>query len=260
VLLDTLNSGHDVHAATAKDVFDEIPEDCPVEKVKERYPDIRDDAKPVNFGIIYGIGARKLSKQLDCSQDKAQSIIDRYRASRPGVSAWIDKQHEMTTKHGFVYTLLGRKRHIPLGPVSVSRMEHARSRAQRRDWKYKKYRAQRIGQNSPIQGGAADIINVAMVQVRDWARNMQAIEIPREHILTPSSNISKPDVSWKDPLWGNWFRMLIQVHDEIVCEFHPSIANWGMDTVVDIMESGYSLRVPLIVDAALGYNWNDTKK
>lgn len=257
-LLTTLREGTDIHGKTAKMMFpDRIPDDVGPDQVKAQYPKVRDDVKPVEFGTIYGAGPAEVSRQLGIpklrdnagpEETSAEEIIDRFKHEiYPGVGKWIDKQHRFVRSHGYVYTYLGRKRHIPLAFISDTYEN-----------KKQLWRAQRIAQNSPIQGTAADIINTAMVKIRSFARRHNPSEADTT-FLAPDTPVEHTQ-DFESPLWGEWMRMLLQIHDELVMEFHPAIANWAMDKTVGMMEDVVTLDVPLVVDAALGVDWHRTKE
>ncbi len=245
VLKDILIQGHDVHSATAKLVSDEIPEHITIEEIKDLYPELRSNAKPINFGIIYGMGAKKLADTLDIEKTEASDMIEDYLNAYQGVQAWIKAQHDDVRNYGFVKTLLGRKRHLPAGML---RETH--------DNRSLVWHAQRQAQNAPIQGTAADIIHTAMVDM--WRYFTKTPALGHAEWMSPEEipgHYKPKNLPFTAPIWGNWFKMLIQVHDEIVGEFHPALANWGLDKVQSLMEEAVQLTVPLTVDAKLGVNW-----
>ncbi len=249
VLKDILIAGHDIHSATAKLVSDDIPEHITIEEIKELYPDARNNAKPVNFGIIYGMGPNKLAQALDIEKETAANMIEDYLDAYKGVQAWIKAQHDEVRNYGFVKTLLGRKRHLPAGML---RETH--------DNRSLVWHAQRQAQNAPIQGTAADIIHTAMVDI--WRYFTKRAPLGEVEWLLPNEipgHYKPKDLPFTEVIWGNWFRMLIQVHDEIVGEFHPALANWGLDKLRNLMENAVQLNVPLTVDAKLGINWYAAK-
>lgn len=141
-LIQAFRSGQDIHAATAARIFHK-----PIEEVTK---DERRRAKTANFGIIYGISAFGLSRQLDCSRQEAKELIDGYFAAFPGVIAYIESQKERARQLGYAETLFGRRRYLP---DINSRNATVRSFAERN------------AVNAPIQGTAADIIKMAMVRI-----------------------------------------------------------------------------------------------
>jgi DNA polymerase-1 len=144
-LLDAFRNGRDVHKATAAEVFG-----VPLEEVTS---DQRRSAKAINFGLIYGMSAFGLAKQIGCDRKQAQAYIDLYFARYPGVQAYMDRTREQAAEQGFVETLFGRRLYLP--------DIHAKNQALRKG-------AERTAINAPMQGTAADIIKRAMVAVDNW--------------------------------------------------------------------------------------------
>ena len=141
-MLAAFNADHDIHAATAANIYK-----VPIEEVTS---DMRRKAKTANFGIIYGISAFGLAQQLDCSRSEAKALIDGYFAAFPGVIDYIEHQKQLAREQGYAITLFGRKRYLP---DILSHNATVRSFAERN------------AVNSPIQGTAADIIKMAMVTI-----------------------------------------------------------------------------------------------
>lgn len=263
VLVPAVIAGEDVHALTAQGVFDEVPNHISLAEVKEFYAEYRKKAKPINFGVIYGMGPQKLAATLGITVDEADEIINvRYMRKYPGVAAWIQRQHAIARKHGYVMTAIGRKRHLPAATLDPN---ERRNRALIKQ-------AERQAQNAPIQGFAADVMELSMLRIREYMQNTM-LDVANPVMVMPGRNGELPVPGpaffagpghWFNTqdgaLWGNHVRMLLQVHDEIVQEFHPSVANYAMDESVRIMENIVQLRVPLRVSAALGANWYDTKE
>ena len=195
--------GLDIHAATAAKVFN-----VDIAAVTREQ---RSKAKAVNFGIAYGQGAFGLSQNLGIPRAEAKQIIDDYFAQFPGVRNYMDEMIGYCRTNGYIKTLMGRRRYLPditSGNNTV--------RAQ----------AERVAINAPMQGTAADIIKVAMVNIH------------RE--LKQRSMRSK---------------LLLQVHDELVFDAHNEEAEDLKGLVRDRMEGAMQLAVPLVVDMALGKNW-----
>ncbi|VXB49733.1 fused DNA polymerase I 5'-_3' exonuclease; 3'-_5' polymerase; 3'-_5' exonuclease [Pseudomonas sp. 8BK] len=144
-LLDAFRHGRDVHKATAAEVFG-----VPLEAVTS---DQRRSAKAINFGLIYGMSAFGLAKQIGCDRKQAQAYIDVYFARYPGVLAYMERTREQASEQGFVETLFGRRLYLP--------DIHAKNQALRKG-------AERTAINAPMQGTAADIIKRAMVTVNNW--------------------------------------------------------------------------------------------
>ena len=203
-MLEAFQSGKDIHRATAAGVF-EVPFD---EVTKEQ----RYRAKTVNFSIIYGAGATNLSQQLNIKRTEAQQIINQYFKTYTGLKHYMEETVEFARKNGYVTTLLGRRRLIR-GLNSNSSLERSN--------------AERIAINTPIQGTAADMIKVAMV------------------------NIYK---AFKEK--GVRSKMISQVHDELVFDAY----NPELETIKPIIEDKMKnaipgLKVPILVGMDVGDNW-----
>jgi len=150
-LLDAFSTGSDIHQQTAAEVFG-----VPTDQVTK---DQRRSAKAINFGLIYGMSAFGLAKQLGVERSVAQAYIDRYFDRYPGVKAFMDRTRERARELGYVETLMGRRLHIP---------DIKSSNGQRRQY------AERAAINAPMQGTAADLIKQAMIDVHDWIESQDA--------------------------------------------------------------------------------------
>jgi len=191
----------DIHRETAARAFG-----VPIEAVTD---ELRRQAKTVNFGVIYGMSAFGLARSLGISNAEAARFIEEYFAQYPDVRRWIDATLERARADGFVTTLLNRRRYIPdLNSTDVN-MRKA---------------AERVAVNTPVQGSAADIIKLAMIQA-DRA------------------------------LAGTGAQLLLQVHDELVAEGPAETAEAVADTLRRSMESVVTLNVPLKVDVGVGRTW-----
>lgn len=195
--------GEDIHAATAAKIFGK-----PIDEVTSEE---RRRAKTANFGIIYGISAFGLSQRLDIPRGEAKALIDGYFASYPKVKEYMERVTGQARRDGYVTTLFGRRRY--LNDIN-SRNVNARGLAERN------------AINAPIQGGAADIMKIAMIEV---ARRFR-----EEGIVS---------------------RIILQVHDEIVVDMLASERGRVERIVREAMEGAASLTVPLIVDCGVGRNW-----
>jgi len=202
-LQEAFRRGEDIHAATAARVFGVSRERVDKE--------MRARAKAVNFGIVYGQGAFNLSRQLGISRSEAQSIIDAYFERFPKIREWIERMHAEARRQKAVYTMFGRRRRLP----DIDNSNH-NLRAN----------AERIAQNTPIQGTAADIIKLAM------------IELHRE--------MKKKGLESK---------LVLQVHDELVFEVPKDELDLLRQLVREKMEGAANLKVPLTVDMAEGKSW-----
>ena len=160
VLAQAYRTGQDVHAATAEKIF-HVPQ-------KEVTPDLRRRAKTINFGIIYGMSAFGLAKDLNCSTEEAQNYISAYFATHPEVKEYMDENIRKAREDGFVTTILGRRRYIP---------ELKSGNYNQRSF------GERAAMNMPLQGSAADIIKIAMLRVADRLKreNMRAKLVLQVH-------------------------------------------------------------------------------
>jgi len=204
-LLTAFSNGVDIHSATAAEVFD-----VSVDLVTT---DLRRSAKAINFGLIYGMSAFGLAQQLGLSRKQAQSYIDLYFARYPGVKNYMDNIRLQAKEQGYVETLFGRRLYLP--------EIHSRNAARRQY-------AERTAINAPMQGTAADIIKIAMLNCHQWLQDNQ------------SNN-----------------KMIMQVHDELVFEVEEEKVDSFSDAIRDIMCSAAQLDVPLIVDIGAGNNWDE---
>jgi DNA polymerase-1 len=199
--------GQDIHAATAAKIFNVAPDLVTIE--------MRTAAKRVNFGLLYGMGAFSLSKDLGLSTAEAKEFIEAYFGQFPGVRRTLESVVETARADGVVTTLFGRERPIP--------EIHASNGAVRAN-------AERMAQNAPFQGTAADIVKIAMTRVDRRLREA-----------------------------GASARMLLQVHDELLFEVPENDAEALRKLVVAEMEAAASLSVPLRVDTGIGANWLEAK-
>ncbi|MBQ6959128.1 MAG: DNA polymerase I [Bacteroidales bacterium] len=197
--------GADVHRSTAARIFHIAPEDVTAEQ--------RRHAKVANFGIIYGISAFGLSQRMGISRTEAKTFIEEYFRSYPGVKDYMDRVVAEAREKGYVETLFGRKRFLP---DINSRNAVARGLAERN------------AINAPIQGGAADIIKLAMIAV---SRRLDTE--------------------------GLRSRMVLQVHDELVFDVVPDERERIVEIVKQEMESVCTLKVPLITECNYGKNWRE---
>ncbi|MBR5331963.1 MAG: DNA polymerase I [Muribaculaceae bacterium] len=202
-MIEAFRSGADIHSATAAKVYGVSLDDVTDEQ--RRY------AKTANFGIIYGISAFGLSERLSISRADAKMLIDGYYASYPQMRQYMDDNLEQVRKDGFVSTIKGRRRYLP---DINSRNAVVRGYAERN------------AVNAPIQGSAADIIKVAMIDIaRDFANE------------------------------GLRSKMIMQVHDELVFNVVPEELSRVEELVKKNMENAYHGRVALTVSAGVGNNW-----
>jgi len=206
-LIDAFRRGQDIHVRTASEVFGVPPDQVS--------PDMRSAAKAINFGIVYGISSFGLARGTGLSREDAQRYIDDYFQRYPGVRRYIDTVIEAARERGYVTTLFGRRRYLP----------DLRSR----NWARRSF-AERTAMNSPIQGTAADIIKLAMVEAHRRLREE-----------------------------GLRARLLLQVHDELVLEVPKDELARTARLIHDAMARVVELAVPLVVDVQAGPNWLDTE-
>ena len=195
----------DVHSATAAEVFDVSLEGVTTDQ--------RRKAKAINFGLIYGMSAFGLAKQIGVARGEAQEYIDRYFARYPGVADYMDATRAIAHEQGYVETLLGRRLYLP--------EINARN-------KQRQLAAERTAINAPMQGTAADIIKLAMIDVDAW--------------LTDTGLDAK---------------MIMQVHDELVFEVADDACETLCDNVTQRMANVIELQVPLLTDVGVGDNWDE---
>ncbi|WP_339841901.1 DNA polymerase I, partial [uncultured Alcanivorax sp.] len=204
-LTDAFEKGLDIHRATAAEVWGK--------SLEEVSDNDRRNAKAINFGLIYGMSAFGLAKQLGLPRKEAQDYIDLYFERYPGVKRYMEETRAQASEQGYVETLFGRRLYLP---------EIRSSNGQRRQ------AAERTAINAPMQGTAADIIKKAMIKVHDWL-----------------------DTTHFDA------KMIMQVHDELVFEVAENQVDDLVKEVKARMESAAELKVPLIVDAGVGENWEE---
>ena len=206
-MIEAFKHGLDIHAKTASEIF-HVP-------ITEVTKDMRRKAKAVNFGIIYGISSFGLSEDLGINVSEAKEFIDAYLRTFPGIKQYMDEVILNAYRDGYVKTLTGRKRIIE-------------------EIKNKNYlirqSGERIALNTPVQGTAADILKIAMIEI--------AKEMTRLNLKS---------------------KMLVQVHDELVFEVYETEEEILKELVTRIMTSCYKLNVPLEVDYEIGNNWYDAK-
>lgn len=202
-MIEAFKQGEDIHASTASKVFN-----VPIEEVTREQ---RSNAKTVNFGIIYGVSAFGLSNQTDLSRSEAKALIDTYYETYPKLKNYISKQVDFARDYGYVQTVLGRRRY--LNDIN-SRNAVVRGAAERN------------AVNAPIQGSAADIIKIAMINIY---KNLTA-----GHFKT---------------------KMLLQVHDELVFDVYKPELDTVSKLIKTEMEHAFKLSVPLDVEIGLGSNW-----
>ncbi len=203
-MIEAFRENQDIHSSTAAKIFHLSSPD-------QVTKDQRRKAKTANFGIIYGISAWGLSQRLNIPRKDAKELIDEYFKNFPDVKKYMDDRIEFARKHGYVETLEGRKRFLP---DINSRNATVRGMAERN------------AINAPIQGSAADIIKIAMLEIY---RSMQ-----KENMRS---------------------KLILQVHDELIFDTHNAEVDKLTEMAIDKMMTAYKLDVPLTVDTGTGNNW-----
>jgi DNA polymerase-1 len=206
-LLNAFAEGQDIHTATASEVFD-----TPVTQVSIEQ---RRNAKAINFGLIYGMAAFGLSKQLNIPRHDAQKYMDLYFERYPSVLTYMEDTRQVAKDKGYVSTVFGRRLYLP---------EINASNGMRRKG------AERAAINAPMQGTAADIIKKAMLAVDGWIETLPIDDV----------------------------RMIMQVHDELVFEIKQYKLTEYKNKIILLMEQAVQLEVPLIVEAGVGENWDES--
>ena len=204
-MIHAFNSGEDIHAMTASQVFD-----VPLEDVTKQ---MRSEAKAVNFGIVYGISDFGLATNIGTSRKKAKEYIEKYFAKYPGIKAYMDRTVKECKEKGYVETLWGRRRYVP--------------EIKSNNFNVRQF-GERVAMNAPIQGTAADIIKIAMINI--------------EKELEDKKLESK---------------LLLQVHDELVIETKLEEIETVRELLVRNMENVIKMDVPLKVEAGEGKTWFD---
>ncbi len=202
-MIEAFKNGEDIHASTAAKVFD-----VPIAEVTKEQ---RSNAKTVNFGIIYGVSAFGLSNQTDLSRKEAKELIETYYKTYPKLRNFMSEQVNFARENGYVQTVLGRRRYLNAINASNAIVRGA---------------AERNAVNAPIQGSAADIIKIAMINI---------------HKKLEEGNYKS--------------KMLLQVHDELVFDIYKPELEELKSLIKTEMENAYHLSVNLDVDIGLGENW-----
>jgi DNA polymerase I len=204
-LLKAFDNNEDVHKFTASEVFDVALEEVDIDQ--------RRAAKAINFGLIYGMSAFGLAKQLGINRSAAKEYVDKYFSRYPSVKAYMDETRLAAKDNGYVETVYKRRLYLP---------EINAKNATRRQY------AERTAINAPMQGTAADIIKRAMISIDEYIQDKQ------ESI-----------------------RMVMQVHDELVFEVADEKITELREKICDLMSKAGDLKVPLLVEAGSGNNWDE---
>ncbi len=204
-LIEAFNNGEDIHTQTAKLVF----------KVDEVSSDLRRKAKAINFGIIYGISSWGLSSDVNVSVKEAADFISKYLETYPEIKIYMDNIKEFASQNGYVLTMLNRRRYI----ADINSKNYNVSQF-----------AMRTAMNAPIQGSAADILKVAMIDIYSEMEKL-----------------------------GLKSKMISQVHDELIFDCVLEEKDIVLKIAIDKMSNAVALNVPLVVDYGFGNNWFEVK-
>ena len=202
-MIEAFNNNQDIHAITASQVFD-----VPLEEVTKQ---MRSEAKAVNFGIVYGISDFGLGANIGISRKKAKIYIEKYFEKYPGIKKFMTDTVETCKEKGFVETLWGRRRYVP--EISSN------------NYNVRQF-GERVAMNAPIQGTAADVIKIAMINIQ------KALE---------KNNMKS--------------KLILQVHDELIIEAPDEEVEKAKGILVNEMENVIKLSIPLKVEAEVGKNW-----
>ena len=206
-LIEAFERGSDIHTTTAARVFD--VDEAKVDAFQRRF------AKVVNYGLAYGMEAYGLGQRLDIPTDQAREILDAYFAAFPNVAGYMTETVREAKARGYTTTIFGRRRQLPELSSDNFRIRQM---------------GERMAQNAPVQGSAADIFKLAMIDL--------------DRALTAGDFES---------------RMILTVHDELVLEVPVDEREKVEPVVTSVMENVTELRVPLVVDLGFGQTWADTK-
>lgn len=202
-LLQAFHNGEDIHAATARAMYG----------VDEVTPDQRRIAKILNFGVIYGLGPVGVARQTDLTRKQGQEFIDLYFGKYPGIRDYIEGVKQFARDTGFAETITGRRRYLP--DINAAHQMYRSA-------------AERVSVNMPIQGTAADVIKIAMINISAEMKSQQMRS-----------------------------KMSIQVHDELIFEIAPGELMEMQMMVTSMMPAAMDLSVPLLVEAKTGPTWGD---
>jgi len=219
-LMEAFMKGEDIHAATAKALFD-LPE--PVSEVKEKHGELRSIAKNYNFAMVYEAGVKKLAAMTGTTESRARQLREKYFDRFPGIERYQQWMHHRAERDGYVKTLVGRYRHLSAAQLpGKTKKENAL-----------KHGAFRQSSNTPIQGSAADVISIAM---RNINRRLKDEGYSRDEA-----------------------QIVLQVHDELILEVVEEAAQEVAKLVKSEMENAVKLRVPIVADVGIAPVWSEAK-
>ena len=221
VLIDAYSNDKDVHSVTARLLFDK----------EDITPQERRLGKIINFGVIYGMGAQRFSRESGFKTDIGKQFIEKYRQKYARVFEYLEGVKKQAIALGYVNTILGRRRYVNLMSDRLKQLRGTDPGAidlERLKYSYIDAQTLRAAANSPIQGSSADIIKIAMIKLQDILQDYQA-------------------------------RLLLQVHDELVLEVPPQEWSELEPIIKSTMEDAVKLSIPLAVDINYGNNWMEAK-
>jgi DNA polymerase I len=221
VLLEAYRNNRDVHSVTAQLLFEKA----------EITPEERRLGKIINFGVIYGMGAQRFSRESGFKTEIGKEFIDKYRQKYSQVFKYLEGVKKQAIALGYVNTILGRRRYVNLTSDSLNQLRGSDPQTidlNNLDYSYSDVQTLRAAANSPIQGSSADIIKIAMIKLQNILQNYQA-------------------------------RLLLQVHDELVLEVPPDEWTQLQPILKSTMENAVNLSIPLAVDIHAGKNWMEAK-
>jgi len=219
-LIEAYMNGEDIHAATAKALFD-LPES--VSEVKEKHGELRSIAKNYNFAMVYEAGVKKLAAMTGTTESRAKQLREKYFDRFPGIERYQQWMHHRAERDGYVKTLVGRYRHLSAAQLpGKTKKENAL-----------KHGAFRQASNTPIQGSAADVISIAM---RNINRRLKDEGYSRDEA-----------------------QIVLQVHDELILEVVEEAAQEVAKLVKSEMENAVKLRVPIVADVGIAPVWSEAK-
>ncbi len=201
-MIEAFLNGADIHRQTAAEIFNV--------SLKDVTKEMRQKAKTINFGVLYGMGSGGLAAATKMSRQEAEDFLARYYSAHPAIVDYVERTKALAYKTGYVETLFGRRRYVPEIKSFMPQVQAA---------------AERMAVNMPIQGTAADIIKLAMIEI--------------------DKNVVNDDV-----------KMVLQVHDELVFEIKKGKEKKALADIKEIMELIYKLKVPLLVEVETGERWD----
>lgn len=215
-MIKAFKDGADIHQITAAEI-NQVP-------LEDATSEMRRQAKAINFGILYGQGPHGLAQSADIPYARAKEFIDQYFAVYTGVKKYIDKTIDDARQKGYTETLFNRRRYLQEMNSSMVQVRKA---------------AERMAINTPIQGTAADMIKMAMIEIHGWLHSSRS-----SGTVEPHCNV----------------KMLLQVHDELLFEVKDDKVEATVVKIKKIMENVIKLKVPVKVDVKVGGNWGEMEE